>query len=37
MNIEPLLKEYLRGFRMADETLKKLNRAYFADETAEEN
>lgn len=37
MNIEPLLKEYLRGFRMADETLKKLNRAYFADETAEKN
>lgn len=37
MNIEPLLKEYLRGFRMADEILKKLNRAYFADETAEEN
>lgn len=37
MNIEPLLKEYLRGFRMADETLKKLNRAYFAEETAEEN
>ena len=37
MNIEPLLKEYLRGFRMADETLKKLNRAYFAEETAEKN
>lgn len=37
MNIEPLLKEYLRGFRMADEILKKLNRAYFADETADEN
>ena len=37
LNIEPLLKEYLRGFRMADETLKKLNRAYFAEETAEEN
>lgn len=37
MNIEPLLKEYLRGFRMADEILKKLNRANFADETAEEN
>ena len=37
MNIEPLLKEYLRGFRMADETLRKLNRAYFAEETAEKN
>lgn len=34
MNIEPLLKEYLRGFHRVDETLKKLNRAYFADETA---
>ena len=37
MNIEPLLKEYLRGFRTADETLKKLNQVYFADKTAEEN
>lgn len=35
MNIEPLLKEYLRGFRKASETLDKFNKAYFAKETAE--
>ena len=28
MHIEPLLKEYLRGFRNAKETLEKLNDAY---------
>lgn len=32
MNIEPLLKEYLRGFRKADETLKKYSKAYFNSE-----
>ena len=32
MNIEPLLKEYLRGFRKADETLKKYSEAYFNSE-----
>lgn len=32
MNIEPLLKEYLRGFRKADETLRKFNEAYFNSE-----
>lgn len=29
LNIEPLLKEYLRGFRKADELLEKFRRAYF--------
>ena len=29
MNIEPLLKEYLRGFRKSDEILKKFSKAYF--------
>ena len=29
MNIEPLLKEYLRGFRKADEFLTKFGKAYF--------
>lgn len=32
MNIEPLLKEYLRGFRKADEILKKFRKAYFKSE-----
>lgn len=29
LNIEPLLKEYLRGFRKADELLEKFRMAYF--------
>ena len=29
MNIEPLLKEYLRGFRKAAEILEKFSKAYF--------
>lgn len=29
MNIEPLLKEYLRGFRKANEILDRLNKSYF--------
>ena len=29
MNIEPLLKEYLRGFRKSAEILEKFNKAYF--------
>lgn len=29
MNIEPLLKEYLRGFRKTEEILDKFNTAYF--------
>ena len=29
MNIEPLLKEYLRGFRKTDEILDKFSKAYF--------
>jgi hypothetical protein len=29
MNIEPLLKEYLRGFRKADVILEKFSNAYF--------
>ena len=28
MNIEPLLKEYLRGFRKSDDILKKFRKAY---------
>ena len=32
MNIEPLLKEYLRGFRKADDILKKFRKAYFKSE-----
>lgn len=34
MNIEPLLKEYLRGFRKASEILDKFHKAYFANDTA---
>ena len=29
MNIEPLLKEYLRGFRKSNECLKKFEAAYY--------
>ena len=29
MNIEPLLKEYLRGFRKSDEIMDKFQKAYF--------
>jgi 5-methylcytosine-specific restriction endonuclease McrBC GTP-binding regulatory subunit McrB len=29
MNIEPLLKEYLRGFRKTEEILDKFSKAYF--------
>ena len=29
MDIEPLLKEYLRGFRKSGEILNKFSRAYF--------
>lgn len=32
MNIEPLLKEYLRGFRKASETLKRFKAAYYKKE-----
>ena len=32
MNIEPLLKEYLRGFRKAEDILKKFRKAYFKSE-----
>lgn len=31
MNIEPLLKEYLRGFRKSTEILEKFSKAYFDD------
>ena len=34
MNIQPLLKEYLRGFRKTNEILEKFSKAYF-DETNE--
>uniref|UniRef100_UPI004026C643 McrB family protein n=1 Tax=Candidatus Cryptobacteroides bacterium TaxID=3085639 RepID=UPI004026C643 len=30
MNIEPLLKEYLRGFRKADEIIDRFNKSYFS-------
>ena len=29
MNIQPLLKEYLRGFRKIEEILEKFSNAYF--------
>ena len=29
MNIEPLLREYSRGFRKSDEIMEKLRSAYF--------
>lgn len=32
MNIEPLLREYLRGFRKTDEILDKFSKAYFGKE-----
>ena len=31
MNIQPLLKEYLRGFRKTDEILDKFSKAYFGE------
>ena len=31
MNIEPLLKEYLRGFRKDDDILEDCKNAYFGD------
>ena len=37
MNIEPLLKEYLRGFRKLDTILAKFNKAYFNPTEASEN
>lgn len=37
MNIEPLLKEYLRGFRKANETIEKFKEAYFAEEETTDN
>lgn len=38
MNIEPLLKEYLRGFRKVNEILDRFSKAYFdtKEETASE-
>lgn len=37
MNIEPLLKEYLRGFRKASETLERFKAAYYKKEEVTEN
>ena len=37
MNIEPLLKEYLRGFRKTDEILDKFSKAYFGNDNDTEN
>ena len=31
MNIEPLLREYLRGFRKVNDVMKKFQKAYFAE------
>ena len=36
MNIEPLLKEYLRGFRKMDEILDQFREAYFNERTKED-
>lgn len=36
MNIEPLLKEYLRGFRKTDEILDKFSKAYFGNDQESE-
>lgn len=36
MNIEPLLKEYLRGFRKNDKILSEFREAYFNEKTKEE-
>ena len=35
MNIEPLLREYIRGFRKSDEIMEKLRNAYY--DTKESN
>lgn len=37
MNIEPLLREYLRGFRKADKTLKQFQNAYFNTQANDED
>jgi len=37
MNIEPLLKEYLRGFRKASETLERFKAAYYKKEEVTED
>lgn len=38
MNIQPLLREYLRGFRKTDEILDKFSKAYFGkNDTASDN
>ncbi len=33
MNIQPLLREYLRGFRKTDEILEKFSKAYFGEQS----
>ena len=35
MSLEPLLREYLRGFRKSEETLEKFKKAYFGEEKAD--
>ena len=35
MSLEPLLREYLRGFRKSEETLEKFRKAYFGEEKAD--
>ena len=37
MNLEPLLREYLRGFRKINETIKRFEKAFFEEEGAEGN
>lgn len=37
MNLEPLLREYLRGFRKINETIKRFEKAFCEEEGAERN
>ncbi|WP_380979146.1 McrB family protein [Segatella oris] len=37
MNLEPLLREYLRGFRRIEDTMEKFKKAFFEEEKAEGN
>lgn len=37
MNLEPLLREYLRGFRRIEDTIEKFKKAFFEEEKVEGN
>ena len=37
MNLEPLLREYLRGFRRIEDTMEKFKKAFFEEEKVEGN